>query len=108
MSKGPTYSGPTLHGWGRTVQKRRLEMETVENKYGKKTFGKTWDQAGCVYRTTDYLQVRTFWNMGTRWSTWLFYGARDAGIVLIPCTFTWQLCMAEVRYGDRLRRAAWW
>ena len=40
MNKGPAYSGPTLHGWGRTVQKRRLEMEAVEGKYGKRQFNK--------------------------------------------------------------------
>ena len=109
MSKGPAYSGPTLHGWGRTKQKRRMEMEAGEGKYGKREFSLNEDKTGYTARTTDYLEMRTFYNMGSRWGTWIFHSARVGAIIVLPgYTFIGGPCKFAFAYDIKLQRDAWW
>ena len=108
LNKGVQNPGPTFHTWGRTVQKRRLEYETVENKYGKREFNKNWDLAGCTQRSTDYFEMRVYFNYPMMIFTWLF-NSFNALFGFIPSAgFLWGLHLATEEYDKRMKRAAWW
>ena len=72
MNKAPQTPGPTMQGWGRTAQKRRLEYETVENKYGKREFNKNWDLAGLEVRMSEASEQRVYFNYPQRMAGWVF------------------------------------
>ena len=109
MAKAPSNPGPTLQGWGRSVQKRRLEYETVESKYGGREFNKHWDLAGLTARSTDYLEVRTYFNFGARMGGWIFnWGAMGAMCLVPGAGVIYGIHVANLAYDDRIHRAAWW
>ena len=108
LSKAPAQPGPTLYGWGRTAQKRRLEYETVESKYHKREFNKTWDVAGLEQRSTDYMECRTYFSMGSRWGQWIWNSWATYIMVLPGWAFLYSLHKAIEAYDLSLRRAAWW
>lgn len=106
----PARPGPTLHGWGRTEQKRRLEYETVDTKYGKRQFSKdAWDVAGVEQRYSDYTQMRTYFSIGGRWGQWIYNCSQvwlSSGLIItmiIIGSDAW-----TKRYDRWYRRAAWW
>ena len=108
-NKGPATPGPTLYGWGRTAQKRRLAYETVESKYHKKEFNKNWDVAGHQTRYTDYMEVRTYFAFTARWGLFVYNIVSNqilctAGVGIVLYFMHKQVLW----YDDRLRRAAWW
>jgi hypothetical protein len=109
LNKGPQQPGPTLQGFGRTTQKRRLEYETVESKYHKREFNKNWDLAGATTRSSDYLEVRTYFNYGNRIGAWLCNLGATLTMSLIPGAGV--LCAmheANKMYDESIHRAAWW
>jgi len=108
VGKAPVTPGPTLYGWGRTVQKRRLEYETVESKYGKKQFNKNWDVAGLEQRFTDYAEMRTYLSFGRRQGIWLYNWGQICIIALLPAAVFHAGHKAVEKYDAHLRRAAWW
>ena len=109
INKGTQSPGPTLAGWGRTAQKRRLEYETVESKYGKREFNRNWDLAGTETRQTDYMQMRVWAGYPGRIGTWLYNFGEFQFLSCIPGSCLTLLFVYEVReYGIRIRRAAWW
>ena len=109
INKGPQTPGPTLAGWGRTAQKRRLEYETVESKYGKREFNRNWDLAGTEIRQTDYMQMRVWAGYPGRIGTWLFNMTEYYTLVIFPCLCLLMIFMYEMYlYGKRIVRAAWW
>eukprot|EP00758_Cryptobia_borreli_P001396 Tbor_TRINITY_DN2205_c0_g1::TRINITY_DN2205_c0_g1_i1::g.2694::m.2694 len=108
LTKPPAQPGPTLYGWGRTTQKRRLEYETVESKYHKREFNKNWDVAGLEQRSTDYMECRTYFSIGSRWSTWIYNNGSMYLLMAPPTIFLYGLHRANRMYDDSIRRAAWW
>ncbi len=109
MHKAPQNPGPALHGWGRSIQKRRLEYETVESKYGAREFNKNWDLAGLQTRSTDYMQVRTYFNFGGRMGGWLFNWGQMGVLVTVPgMGVLYVIHDLNDRYDKSIHRAAWW
>lgn len=108
LAKAPAQPGPTLYGWGRTAQKRRLEYETVESKYHKREFNKTWDVAGLEQRSTDYLECRTYFAVGRRWTTWMYNMTQMYLMYIPPTAFLYFLHKQNQWYDARIRHAAWW
>jgi hypothetical protein len=108
LTKTVQQPGPTLQGWGRTVQKRRLEYETVDNKYGKREFNKNWDLVGCVHRSTDYLEMRLYFNYPTMIFTWLFNSWNTLFHFWPSAGFMIALHYMTEEEDKRMKRAAWW
>ena len=109
MNKGPQYPGPTLAGWGRTPQKRRLEYETVENKYGKRECNKNWDIAGTEIRTTDYLQIRVYAGWPGRILEWLKNWGTFTSLTILPGVGPLALLFYVVcKWDTAMQRWAWW
>lgn len=109
LHKGVQNPGPTLHGWGRSAQKRRLEYETVESKYHKREFTKSWDVAGLEQRSSDYLQIRTYFNYGNRIYLWLFNMTSYHLLAIVPgCGLLWVLHWANDKWDHAIQHAAWW
>ena len=108
LNKGVQNPGPTLHGWGRTIQKRRLEYETVESKYGKKEFNKNWDLAGAVQRSTDYLELRNYFNYPKMIFTWIWNGVPVAWLYVPGGGVLTAFHFGVLEYNQRMMRAAWW
>ncbi|KNH05734.1 hypothetical protein XU18_3256 [Perkinsela sp. CCAP 1560/4] len=109
INKGPQTPGPTLAGWGRTAQKRRLEYETVESKYGKREFNKNWDLAGTEIRTTDYMQMRVWAGYSGRIGTWFYNMAEWYFLCVVPGMCLLVLFYQQlISYGERVKRQAWW
>lgn len=109
LNKGPSRPGPTLHGWGRTEQKRRLEYETVESKYHKREFNKNWDLAGVEQRYSDFMEMRTYFSIGTRWGTWLYNMSAFYVLAVAPLYVMFHTWHKQIEwYDERIRRQAWW
>jgi hypothetical protein len=109
VNRAPARPGPTLYGWGRTEQKRRLEYETTESKYHKRDFNKSWDLAGVEQRYSDFMQVRTYFSLGSRWGTWLYNLMQFYVLSMFPVfAFMHFLHKSIERYDDSIRLAAWW
>lgn len=109
LHKSVQTPGPTLHGWGRSVQKRRLEYETVESKYHKREFTKNWDVAGLETRSSDYIQIRTYFNFGSRMMIWLWNMTSYHWMALFAgCSVITALHEANQVYDHSIQRAAWW
>eukprot|EP00760_Papus_ankaliazontas_P005287 PhM_4_TR12485/c0_g1_i2/m.668 len=109
LNKGAQYPGPTLAGWGRSVQKRRLEYETVESKYGKREFNKNWDLAGAEVRCTDPLQVRIYAGVPGRMLTWCWNYGKWISLSFVPAISPFLVAhLAVVEYDKSIQRAAWW
>ena len=108
LNKGVQNPGPTLHSWGRSLQKRRLEYETVDSKYHKREFNKNWDVAGCLQRTTDFLEMRVYFNYPLATIGWTFnlivgplYAFMPTGGLIIATHYVIE------EYDRRMQRAAW-
>lgn len=109
LSKAPARPGPMLYGWGRTEQKRRLEYEATESKYHKRDFNKNWDLAGVEQRYSDFMQVRTYFSLGSRWGTWIYNMLQFYVLSMLPIfAFMHFFHKANERYDDSIRKAAWW
>ncbi|EAN91006.1 hypothetical protein C3747_62g682c [Trypanosoma cruzi] len=109
QNKGPARPGPMLYGWGRTEQKRRLEYETVESKYHKREFNKNWDLAGVEQRYTDFMVVRTYFSLGTRWGTWVYNMLQFYVLAMLPVFIFMHTFHKNVEwYDERIRLASWW
>lgn len=109
VSKAPARPGPTLYGWGRTAQKRRLEYEASESVYHKRDFNKAWDVAGVEQRYSDFMQVRTYFSIGSRWGTWIYNMLQFYVLSMLPIfVFMHGLHKANEAYDDSIRKAAWW
>jgi hypothetical protein len=109
LTKAPANPGPTLQGWGRSVQKRRLEYETVNSKYGKREFTKNWDLVGLTQRSTDFMEIRTYFNFGSRMGTWLFNWGQFTVLAFVPgAGFILTLHAVNKKYDESIHRAAWW
>eukprot|EP00759_Apiculatamorpha_spiralis_P011308 PhF_6_TR18704/c0_g1_i1/m.27334 len=109
MNKGAQYPGPTLQGYGRTVQKRRLEYETVESKYGKRENNKNWDVAGAEIRSTDFLSMRVYAGWPGRVSQWIFNWVQFTALAALPSFLPIYIGHLLVfAYDDSIQRAAWW
>lgn len=109
LNKGPARPGPTLYGWGRTEQKRRLEYETVESKYHKREFNKNWDLAGVEQRYSDFMEVRTYFSIGSRWGTWIYNMMAFYVLAVAPLYLAFHVFHKNIEwYDERIRRAAWW
>lgn len=108
LNKQASQVGPALQGWGRSIQKRRLEYEGSFSKYGKKEFQKQWDLAGLVQRSTDYYEVRTYFSIGSRWSTWIFNSFTIYFWALSGCFTLKVMHEAMIAYHWHIVRAAWW
>ena len=109
MNKGPQYCGPTLQGWGRTAQKRRLEYEALETKYNKKDFVKNFDYVGYEQRCSDYMQLRTYFNIGGRWGSWLYnMGGNFSLIFSGTALFYYWAHSSTMNTHYAMLRAAWW
>ena len=112
LVKGPQIPGPTLHGWGRTVQKRRLEYESYDNAAGgpKPYYKGQYDAAGIVHRSTNYMECRTYFNIHQRWGTWFLTFGGICAMVWASAT-TWHLAMFEGTFWWQehvYKRKAWW
>ncbi len=108
-NKAPATPGPTLYGWGRKEQKRRLGYESVENKYHRKQFNKNWDLAGQQLRTTDYQEVRTYFAFSARWGLFTInHLSQTIGVAIGPLGGIYLIHRSVMAYDDRLRRRAWW
>lgn len=109
VNKAPARPGPTLYGWGRTEQKRRLEYEATESVYHKRDFNKAWDLAGIEQRYTDFMQVRTYFSIGSRWGTWIYNMTQFYVLSMVPVfAFMHGLHKANEHYDASIRHAAWW
>ena len=108
-NKGPQNPGPTLQGWGRTAQKRRLEYETVENKYGAREFNKNWDVVGLQTRSTDMLQCRTYFNFPQRMIGFAFNWSCQNIVTMVPgAIFLLGYHEWVTEVDHHTKRAAWW
>ena len=103
------YPGPTLAGWGRSSQKRRLEYETKESKDHKREPNFQWDVAGSEFRSTDYIQVRTYFSFPNRMGHWLMNWGQHCCFAILPAAtvLTVMVYLCD-EYDKWVKRAAWW
>lgn len=108
-NKAPQTPGPMMQGWGRTAQKRRLEYESVENKYGERAFNKHWDVMGLEQRSTEHKQVRMYYNYPQRQVAWMWNMATQyfvpVSTAVVPI---YLLDKAAYKLDKDTKRAAWW
>lgn len=108
LNKGAQQPGPTMQGWGRSVQKRRLEYETVDSKYHKREFNKNWDMAGTCQRSTEFMQMRVYFRYPSVMYTW-FFNQLPIAYLTIPAFFLpYGLHLAVKEYDHKIQHAAWW
>ena len=108
-AKAPQTPGPTTQSWGRTAQKRRLEYEASETKYGERAQSKEWDMLGLEVRNTAHTQQRVYFNYPQRWlgyafNFWSYYAIALCGGA-IP---TWGMYTYVKGVDAATKRAAWW
>ena len=113
LNKGPQIPGPTLHGWGRTVQKRRLEYESTDNTSGgtRPFYKAQFDGAGIIHRSTNHLECRTYFNVHQRWGTWFVnFGIGFLGLAFVSGhTMISALFQGSFWWQTHIyKRAAWW
>jgi hypothetical protein len=109
FNKAPQNPGPTMQGWGRTAQKRRLEYETVENKYGTREFTKQWDYCGLETRTTDHSEVRLYFNFPQRMLGFAFNWWAHNLVAIMASVVIFIAIDKYVHHVDhKTKRAAWW
>uniref|UniRef100_A0A7S1MIL1 Uncharacterized protein n=1 Tax=Neobodo designis TaxID=312471 RepID=A0A7S1MIL1_NEODS len=108
-TKAPQTPGPMMQSWGRSAQKRRLEYETVESKYGDRKFNKDWDVIGLEQRNTAHTAQRIYFNFPQRCVGYLYNYTSFYFIALlggfIPFTVGYQ---AVLKLDRDTKRAAWW
>jgi hypothetical protein len=108
-NKAPQTPGPMMQGWGRTAQKRRLEYETVESKYGGREYNKNWDLVGLQTRTTAHTAVRTYFNYPQRMLGFVFNATAWNAVPLCASAVPIILGFKWIGHIDHeVKHAAWW
>mmetsp|Transcript_1746 Transcript_1746/g.2382 ORF Transcript_1746/g.2382 Transcript_1746/m.2382 type:complete len:121 (+) Transcript_1746:53-415(+) len=109
MNKGPQYPGPTLAGWGRTTQKRRLEYETTESRVHKRMCAPGTELAGYESRTTDYMEMRVWSGWPGRIGLWLTNFSKHYALMFLPgCGPLFLVYYGAYKYDQAMQRWAWW
>lgn len=108
MSKAPQAPGPALQGWGRTIQKRRLEYETYDDNGGKRNMMHSVEYFGPETRATDALMVRTYFNypqriVGWQFNWWLQHGPSFVTAIFIVACYKYILA-----WNDEMMHLSWW